>query len=367
MDNSIIEKIKIYAAKNKKRVFALRNWIALNNKPFNTMDAMLCIYDYCNGSSKVIDSIIDNLTEKHKTYGRTQVYSDNSIKSLDIVKNNGVLQIIGIPTKKEKIISKDNNRNPNIFRKSDNQVKKTYQQMSDRLHNIGQYVREMYPNASKTFIALTIVAIRKYAQEKKINVDKVIKGLINGRLFLDDDDFSIRHTNNEQKIIIIDEDTVKLITEELQMTKYKFVNAIKKFLHDLLVDPSNTRVPSILSTYGYNRHRLMRYLINYNIIEKEEKIVDKNKDGKPMRAIMKVKYKIPKKNFDRKIDRLYIRLFEKNVPSNTVNEDDGSPMGGATGSDSSGQYSQPLFPMQSRKIYNIKETTDTFNVGGLSK
>lgn len=363
MDEKKVEKIKLYAARNKKRIFALKNWIALNVKPFTTMDAMLCIYDYCNGNSHLIDNVIDELTTKKKTFGRTQVYSDIPHKTIDIIKDNGIVRMIGdVNTSNNKPTIKPN-RNPNIFRKSDNQVKKIYQQTSEKLHNIGQFIREIYPNASKTFIALAIVAIRKYAQEKKINTDKVINGIKNGSLFLDDDTFVIRRVNNEQKIIIIDENMARIIKEDLQMTKYKFVNAIKKFLHDILIDPVNATPPPILSLYGYNRYKLLRYLINYNIIEKEERIIDTDENGNPSKVTMKVKYKVPKKNFERKVDRLYIRFFEKNTPDkDDIVTEDGEAIG-ATGSDASGQYNQPLFGLQRRHIYDIDETTSTFNVG----
>ena len=66
-------------------------------------------------------------------------------------------------------------KNPNIYRKSDNQVKKTYQKTEEKLYDIGQEIRNMYPNASKVFISLAIVAVRKYAKEKKINTNNVIK------------------------------------------------------------------------------------------------------------------------------------------------------------------------------------------------
>lgn len=77
---------------------------------------------------------------------------------------------------------------------------------------------------------------------------------------------------------------------------------------------------------------------------------------------MKVKFKVPKKNFDRKLKRLYIRLFERNVPQTEVVSEDGETSG-ATGSDASGQYSQPVFGMQRRDIYNVKEATTTSTVG----
>lgn len=364
MDKEKSDKLKEYNAKSRNKVMALANWINLKLKPFKVVNALECIYDYAKGNFRMMDDIIEHLTAKRKVYGRTQVYADNTPSKMDIVKgNNGELTLVGyenadpLPLKGQKV-----EKNPNIFRKSDNQVKKSYQKTEEKLYDIGKEIRNMYPDASKTFISLAIVAVRKYAKEKKINTNNVIKGMKNGRLVLDDDMFVIRPVNNEGKVFIIDEEVARLIAEELQMTEYKFYNAIKAFLHDLLVDPVYAKPSSILTAYGYTRGKLLQYLLRYNIVEKEEKIIDTDENGEPREATMKVKFKVPKKNFERKLKRLYIRLFERNIPQTEVVTEEGET-GGATGSDASGQYSQPVFGVQRREIYNVKEATTTSTVG----
>ena len=267
MDNEKLNKLKEYNSKSHNKVMALANWINLNVKPFKVINALECIYDYAKGNFRTMDDIISHLTAKKKVYGRTQVYADNITPKMDIVTNgDGQLILKGyenadpLPLKGQKM-----DKNPNIYRKSDNQVKKTYQKTEEKLYDIGQEIRNMYPNASKVFISLAIVAVRKYAKEKKINTNNVIKGLKSGRLFLDDDMFIIRQRNNEGKVFIIDEQTAQLIAEELQMSEYKFYNAIKSFLHDLLVDPVYAKPSSILTAYGYTRGKLIQYLLRYNI------------------------------------------------------------------------------------------------------
>lgn len=365
IDKEMMVKLKEYASANKNKVFALNNWINLNMKPFKLTDALACVYDYANGNGNKMNDIIEHLTAKRKVYGRTQVYADDNVGKMDIVVDNGKLVLKGYDRNNElPLKGQKQTKNPNIFRKSDNQTKKTYQNTEKKIYDIGKAVRDMWPTASKTYIALAIVAIRKYAQEKKINTDKVVGGLQKGRLFLDDDSFVIKSNNNEQKVIIIDENMAQIIAEELQMSEYKFNNAIKAFLHDLLIDPVNAKPSLVLTAYGYNRTKLLRYLINYGIVEKEEKINDTDENGKLKTATMKIKFKVPKKNFERKLKRLYIRLFEKNVPNlnkEIVSED--GEMGGATGSDSSGQYSQPVFGVQRREIYNVEEATATSTTG----
>ena len=57
-------------------------------------------------------------------------------------------------------------------------------------------------------------------------------------------------------------------------------------------------------------------------------------------------------------------MFERNVPETDkelVSEE--GECGGATGSDASGQYSQPLFGVQRRQIYDVEESTTTSTVG----
>ena len=367
MDKEVLDKLNEYLKYNKSKVYALNNWLKLNVKPFKIAEALKCVYDAANGNFKKMDDIIAHLTAKQKTYGRTQVYADQTHKNMDITMENGRLVLKGyenpdtIPLKGQKV-----DRNPNIFRKSDDQVKKTYQNTEKKIYDIGKEVRNMWPKAVPTFISLAIVAVRRYASEKKIHTDKVIDGLKKHRLALYDETFRIVPVlRNESKTFIIGEREAKMLIEELQMTEYKFYNAIKAFLHDLLVDPINAKPSYILATYGYNRHKLLAYLIKYNIIEKEEKILDKDENGKPRPATMKVKYKVPKLNFDRKLKKLYIRLFERNIPQynmDMVSEE--GEAGGATGSDASGQYSQPVFPIQRREIYgNANEATTTSTIG----
>lgn len=364
MDKDKINKLKEYALKNKNKVYALSNWININMKPFKTIKALECIYDYAKGNSMKMTDIIDHLTAKKKVYGRTQVYAGSDAKKMDIVDNGGTLVLTGyenadpLPLKGQRMA-----KNPNIFRKSDDQTKKNYQDTENRLYNIGSAVRKMWPNASGAEVALIIVAIRKYAQQKKLNTNKVIDLLVRGRLVLNDNNYTIYPIQNEQKTIIIDENTAMMIAEELEMTEYRFNSAVKSFLHDLLVDPSNAKPSDILCVYGYSRSKLLRYLVNYGIVRKNEKINDKDENGEPKSATMKVRYTVPKKNFDRKLKRLYIRLFEKNVPSHEGHIDEDGEAGGATGSDASGQYSQPLFGVQRRSFGDVEEATTTSTVG----
>ena len=86
-------------------------------------------------------------------------------------------------------------------------------------------------------------------------------------------------------------------------------------------------------------------------------------NGNPKSATMKVRYAVPKKNFNRNLKRLYIRLFEQNLP---INEEEGGAMGGATSADSSGQFSQPLFskPVKQKPYTEVMDEASTTQTVG---
>ena len=358
---NIIDKIKKYGSENPKKIFALKNWMNLNNKRFKPIDAMLCIFNYAEGDIDTINEIIDQLSEKRKTMGRTQVYSDSVNIKPDIVLENGELVLKGYKPGKE-LVKKGMklHDNPKIFRKGDDQVNKTYQKTEERIMDLGAEVRKMYPNADKQFILLAMQAIRRYAAQKKINTKKVVEYLKNHRLAIDDDDFTIHSVANESRIIKIDESMYRLIKEEAEMTEYRFTSNLKSFLRQLLDDPVNAQPTELFKMYGYSRSKLINMLIRNGIVEKDEKISDKDENGEPKTATMMVKFKVPKKDFKHKIKKLYIKLFERNVPSKRVDEDGEC---GALSAASSGEYSCPVFPMVKREIYGVDESTDTCSVG----
>lgn len=365
MDEAVIEKrLKEYKSDkyNVGKLYALSGWINAKNKPFRLNDALICIYNYANGKFSVMNDIIDHLTYKKKINGRANLASDSTpSNAMDIINDNGTLKLVGYEYAPELNLKGQKGHDNSNFYKSNGEINKNTAKRSENFVNVGAEVRKIWPNESKTFIALAIVAILKYSSAKKINKNKVIEGLKNGSLKLDDENFKIYSTKNEQKIVIISDKMAKLIMEDIQMSEYKFTNCIKSFLHDLLVDPVNAIPPYELRMYGYNRSKLLRYLINYGIVDKKEKIVDGDKEKGIDKSYMKVSFKVPKAHFDRKLKRLYIRLFEKNVLEK-INED-GEVADGATNASSSGQYSQPLFGVQRRNIYGQMKECDGSQFG----
>lgn len=142
------------------------------------------------------------------------------------------------------------------------------------------------------------------------------------------------------------------------ITFFGFLSHTKAFLKELLINPINADIDDYLKSNGLDRKSLIEVLLTKNIIEKNTSLNDDNDVDKFM-----VSYKIPKRNFERKMRRLYAFLFEKNeiTESNIINETDcaGVMQGGGDNPDA-GQFVPPMkgdkkFPVQRRNIYITKE------------
>ena len=383
----IDSKIKEYIAKSRKKCYALGNWKNLQMKPYSVRDILVCICKAANGSLKEMDNIIDHLTAKRKVYGRTQVYADKHVDDIDIVKNqDGELELVGYkPDAPLPLKGQHQPQSGKAFRKSDGQISKTYQNAEEKLYDLGQKVRELFPGGDNHFISFAMQAIRKYASERKIHTDKVVKGLEKGRYRIDTDMWrvvpSLKTESKEKRTIIINESDfqrLKKISEEcdkeMEMTEQKFHSNIRNFISQLLQDPVNAQPSMLLKMHGLYRSVLLKYLLDNGTLVRDERISDVDENGEPKKATMMVKFKCRKKNFDRKIQKLYMRLFEKNLPQRTVplrneelNEDGeggGGAIAGATSAASSGQFIQPFGGVQRRKMpTEIDETADTNSVG----
>ena len=195
-----------------------------------------------------------------------------------------------------------------------------------------------------------IKTVRDYATIKKKSIYLIMNKIENKKLRFSrgkDGEFRLLSTMRENRVIIVKD--LSVIKESYEpLTFYAFQFSIKKFLSDLLNDPINANVSDDLSDRGLNKKRALSYMINHNIIEKDTSIVDKDNDGEPKEPTMTVKYRVPKKDFAKKLKRMFIYFFEKNLPS-TISEDE---MAGATSANVSADaaYVQPVFQVQRRKI-----------------
>lgn len=141
-----------------------------------------------------------------------------------------------------------------------------------------------------------------------------------------------------------------------EITFFGFLSHTKAFLKELLTNPINANIDDYLQDNGLDRKTLLGALMARNIVEKETKIEEKNDSD-----VFSISYKIPKRNFERKMRRLYSSLFEKNEisESKTIVETDcaGAMQGGGTNPDA-GQFVTSIGKVQRRRIYVTNEQLD---------
>lgn len=148
------------------------------------------------------------------------------------------------------------------------------------------------------------------------------------------------------------------------ITFYDFLSHSKALLKQLLSDPINADIDSYLKDNGLTKQQLIAAMIDKGIIEKETKITESKQLNESDKFT--VSYKIPKRNFERKMRRLFAELFEKNeIAESIISEEDGggatscgSAMQGGGSNPDAGQFLQPIGKVQRRKIYVTKEQAE---------
>lgn len=373
---NIEEKIKSFKAKYRSECFALVSWSRLKSKDYPLNEMLSCICEVADGSLQKMQDIVLHLTAKRKVFGRTQVYAPNETPMMDIRRDeDGNLKLFGYENKEELPLKGQHKAdNPKIFRKKDSQTNKLFKNADERMHNLGQKVRELFPNEDNHYITFAMQAIRKFAEEKKIHTDKVINGLKSGKYVFDSDNGVIVSNMGESKerhTIFVNESDMYRISAMYEMTPYKFQQNMKHFISQLLQDPVNTQVPDIFALHNFTRSHLLNYLLSGKnpVLIRKQTICDKDENGEPKTATMKVEFKCPKKDFDRKLEKLYIRMFEKNLPPRKKHEsEEEEEVDEATGCGGSGAaggaFVAPAFSIQRRKMpTEIGESTTTFNTG----
>jgi hypothetical protein len=354
---------------NKKKIFALRDWCHRQGDIFGLQEVFDCLNDFAQTNGEDISNLIEKLVHKSKVNGRSSVvWGDTGFQMYLTRDEDGVLQVRGndshfVPNAKGQHSPHDNK----VLRK-DGQVNKNLNKTKEKLYNLGQEVRKIYSDQSNTFITLAMVAIKKYAKEHKKSEMSVVDKLKKGVLRLDANDWVLVPNNHTIKL---DESQVRELAETTKLTEYKFYNNVQRFLSDLLKDPVGAQLPFLLQVNDITRNYLLYHLKSLGIIKRHQKISDKDSQGNPKTAKMVVKYSVPKKDFVKKMKKLFITTVAKNVPDKLekiLTECDGGAMGGeaagATSADTSGQFNQPLFGVQRRKMpREIDETTAASNAG----
>lgn len=188
---------------------------------------------------------------------------------------------------------------------------------------------------------------------------------------------------------IIKEDVLNEVSNIMKPTEAQFNANMRYFLRQLKDDPVHAEIPTCIKMANISRSRLIRMLIDRDIVVRSERINDTDKNGNHKTPTMAVKYtivdkipdelefKVSKTDFDRRIEKLRRSIFEKNLPQkkfNTphgtltmgfvatgekkgedLNEEGGD--GGATSANASGSFVQPLFGTMVRR--ELKEMLET--------
>lgn len=156
------------------------------------------------------------------------------------------------------------------------------------------------------------------------------------------------------------------MAEHKEMTRYAFISHIEDYLKQLLKDPLHADTDEFLKYHGLNSPDVLSLLLkrsnpedeNSSIIIKNVKIKNNGFDdnGKRLKDSFIVTYKIPRKDYNKKMRNLYINLFESNIIENSPLNEEGEG-GGATSANASGQYTTPLFggPIKRKTMYITQE------------
>lgn len=157
------------------------------------------------------------------------------------------------------------------------------------------------------------------------------------------------------KTVIINERQEKILQAlNENITVFSFIHHIKDYLKKLLKDPVYAKPDDVLLANGLDAETLKKHLEDCNLILKKERIETHNGVDK-----FKISYTVSSENAERKIRRLYSRLFETNIVEGTILNEEGEG-GGATSADASGQFTQPLFgkPIRRKTVYISQKQAD---------
>lgn len=118
---------------------------------------------------------------------------------------------------------------------------------------------------------------------------------------------------------------------ESKMTRYAFMEHMKDFMKELLQHPLKANTDDFLRGFGIDAPSALKMLLKRtdpndeysSIVIRNERIKDNgyDEDGKRNKDTFEITYKIPRKDFKKKLRNLYINLFEQNLSMpNTLKE-----------------------------------------------
>lgn len=377
MSKETLQKYASLSQANKKKCFALGGWCNRQGNIFPMQEVFDCLYDAAGGDTNKLTELIEQLTAKSKVFGRSSVvFGSNEAKMTITRGEDGRLKITGYnPSFRPPEKGQHGTHEPQVMRK-DGQMRKGVIKSREKLYDLGKAVREIYQGQSNELITVAMAAIKGFARAHKISEMTVVERLKKGVYELNTENgLENARIVPKKKTVKLNESQLNELSDATKLTEYKFYNNVQRFLSDLLKDPVGAKVPFLLQANNIARNQLLYHLKSNGIINRYQKISDKDSRGNPKTARMIIKYSVPKKDFAKKMKRLFIDLVAKNVPEKIekmisedlgkdIDECDcGGAMGATAGNESMGQFSQPLFGVQRRKMpVEIDETTTASTV-----
>lgn len=377
MSKETLQKYASLSQANKKKCFALGGWCNRQGNIFPMQEVFDCLYDAAGGNANKLTELIEQLTAKSKVFGRSSVvFGSNDAKMTITRGEDGRLKITGYnPSFRPPEKGQHGTHEPQVMRK-DGQMRKDVIKSREKLYDLGKSVREIYQGQSNELITVAMAAIKGFARAHKISEMMVVERLKKGVYELNTENgLENARIVPKKKTVKLNESQLNELSDATKLTEYKFYNNVQRFLSDLLKDPVGAKVPFLLQANNIARNQLLYHLKSNGIINRYQKISDKDSRGNPKTARMIIKYSVPKKDFAKKMKRLFIDLVAKNVPEKIekmisedlgkdIDECDcGGAMGATAGNESMGQFSQPLFGVQRRKMpVEIDETTTASTV-----
>ena len=377
MSKQTLQKYASLSQANKKKCFALGGWCNRQGNIFPMQEVFDCLYDAAGGDTNKLTELIEQLTAKSKVFGRSSVvFGSNEAKMTITRGEDGRLKITGYnPSFRPPEKGQHGTHEPQVVRK-DGQMRKNVIKSREKLYDLGKAVREIYQGQSNELITVAMAAIKGFARAHKISEMTVVERLKKGIYELNTENgLENARIVPKKKTVKLNESQLNELSDATKLTEYKFYNNVQRFLSDLLKDPVGAKVPFLLQANNIARNQLLYHLKSNGIINRYQKISDKDSRGNPKTARMIIKYSVPKKDFAKKMKRLFIDLVAKNVPEKIekmisedlgkdIDECDcGGAMGATAGNESMGQFSQPLFGVQRRKMpVEIDETTTASTV-----
>ena len=365
MSKETLQKYASLSQANKKKCFALGGWCNRQGNIFPMQEVFDCLYDAAGGNTNKLTELIEQLTAKSKVFGRSSVvFGSNEAKMAITRGEDGRLKITGYnPSFRPSEKGQHGTHEPQVVRK-DGQMRKNVIKSREKLYDLGKAVREIYQGQSNELITVAMAAIKGFARAHKISEMMVVERLKKGVYELNTENgLENARIVPKKKTIKLNESQLNELSDATKLTEYKFYNNVQRFLSDLLKDPVGAKVPFLLQANNIARNQLLYHLKSNGIINRYQKISDKDSRGNPKTARMIIKYSVPKKDFAKKMKRLFIDLVAKNVPEKIekmISEDLGKDIdecdcGGAMGA-TAGNESSRKMPVE------IDETTTASTV-----